>query len=175
MSFYSRVQVWQLPQSAFDASLQEMATDGRLGREGVALWLGNRNDGAAQVTHVVLLRGPGVAKRHDLLQIGADLMNDVTDLAIELGVMLVGQIHSHGVLYGTDLSLTDRRYGVMVPDYLSVVAPDFALRPRTLIADCGVHIYELGRGYRRFSQREISERLDMTATQAVSVLTVGEG
>jgi proteasome lid subunit RPN8/RPN11 len=174
MSFYPPVESWTLPRGTLEASLDEMAIDGRLDREGVALWLGKREGGAAAVSHVVILRGRGVAKRRDLLEISADLLNDVTDVAIDLGVMLVGQIHSHAPGYGTDLSLTDRRCGIMVSDYLSVVAPDFALRPDTLITDCGVHVYVTGRGYRRLSSAEVSRRINVVNAAEVPVLTVGK-
>jgi len=175
MSFYPPVESWLLPRAALDASMREMAIDGRLGREGVALWLGKREGGSAAVSHVVVLRGPGVIKRRDLLQISADLLNDVTDVAIELGLMLVGQIHSHGLEFGTNLSNTDRRYGIMVPDYLSVVAPDFALRNSTTITDCGVHVFVAGSGYRRFPTNEIIQRVHVSDVSEVPVLTVGKG
>ncbi|MER3406785.1 MAG: hypothetical protein C4289_17785, partial [Chloroflexota bacterium] len=84
--------------------------------------------GQAEITHVVGLRGPGVIKRPDFLRIEPWLLNDVTDLAIDLGVVLVGQVHTHGPGYGTDLSMTDRTYGIAVPFYISVVAPDYGLR-----------------------------------------------
>jgi hypothetical protein len=173
MNFYPPVQSWELPRGALNASMREMAIDGRHDHEGVALWLGKRESGIARISHVVVLRGAGVVKRRDLLQISADLLNDVTDAAIDLGVMLIGQIHSHGREFGTDLSRTDRRYGVMVPDYLSVVAPDFALRPTTPITECGVHLFVAGQGYRRFSSRETTERVRILDESNVPVLTVG--
>src|SRR5438128_2331576 len=119
MSPYSPVNVWLLPREALSLSMNEMAIDGRLGREGVALWLGKRENAVATITHVVALRGRGVSKRFDLLNISAELLNDVTDVAIDLGIMLVGQIHSHAPNFSTDLSPTDRMYGINVPDYLS--------------------------------------------------------
>lgn len=175
MNFYPAVEAWILPRLALEASMREMAIDGGLGREGVALWLGKRDGSLAQISQVVILRGPGVVKRRDLLEISADLLNDVTDVAIELGVMLVGQIHSHGPEFGTNLSRTDRLYGIMVPDYLSVVAPDFALRPNTMIGECGVHLFVSGSGYRRLSANEIDRRIRISGASDVPVLTVGKG
>ena len=55
--------------------------------------------------------------------------------------ILVGQIHSHDRSYGVDLSWVDIKYGLSVPYYLSVVAPDYALNPETVWDDCGTHIY----------------------------------
>ena len=174
MTFFAPVNTWRIPEPAFAASLQEMARDGVRGDEGVALWLGRRGGGQAEVTHMVALRGPGVVKRPDQLVIEPALLNDVTDLAVELGVVLVGQIHSHGELYGTDLSHADRTLGIRVPYYLSLVAPDYALRPRTRLEDCGVHVFEPGRGFRRLSVAEVGRRLQAVADASVPVLTVGK-
>jgi hypothetical protein len=151
-----------------------MARDGAVGNEGVALWLGKRDSGKAEVTHVAALRGLGVIKKPALLIIESSLLNDVTDLTIELGVALVGQVHSHGPFFGTDLSPTDRQYGIAVPYYLSVVAPDYALRPHTSIGDCGVHVYESGLGFRRLSVAEVSRQIQVVTHAQIPVITVGE-
>lgn len=174
MNPFEPVQKWAIPRSALIASLTEMAIDGRHGREGVALWLGRRQHGIATISAVVALRGPGVRKQRDVLVISAALLNDVTDVAIERGESLVGQIHSHGPEFGVELSPTDQRFGIQVPDYLSVVAPDFALRPATNVTDCGLNVYAAGRGYRGLSGAEIAERIEVVDGVNVPVLTVGE-
>jgi proteasome lid subunit RPN8/RPN11 len=140
----------------------------------VTLWLGHRGNGQAEVTHVVALRGPGVIKRPDQLVIQPQLVNEVTDLTIELGLVLVGQIHSHGELYGTDLSYADRNFGIKVPYFLSLVAPDYALRPGTRLEDCGLHLFEPGSGFRRFSPSEVTGRILVVPGAPLALLTVGE-
>ncbi len=75
--------------------LSEMARDGVHGNEGVAMWLGRYEGDTAIVTHVGFLRGPHVRKEPRLLMIGSELINDLTDLAIESGVRLIGQITFH--------------------------------------------------------------------------------
>jgi hypothetical protein len=174
MSFFTPISKWCIPATALAQSLREMAQDGVLGNEGVTLWLGHRGDGQADVTHLVALRGPGVVKRPDQLVIQSRLVNEVTDLAIELGLVLVGQIHSHGELYGTDLSYADRNFGIKVPYFLSVVAPDYALRPQTRLDECGVHLFEPGRGFRRLSQSEVVRRFDVVPAAPLPFSTVGE-
>jgi proteasome lid subunit RPN8/RPN11 len=175
MTFFAPVSTWRIPEPAFAASLREMACDGVNGDEGVALWLGRRAKGHAEVTHLVILRGSGVIKRPDQLVIQAALVNEVTDLAIELGLVLVGQIHSHDDLCGIDLSYADRTFGITVPYYLSLVAPGFALRPQTHLDDCGVHVFEPANGFRRLSAAEVSRRIQVVPAVSVPVLTVGEG
>jgi hypothetical protein len=172
VSYFPEIERWRIPENAMSASLFEMACDGKEGREGIALWLGKRDEGIVEVSHVFFLRGKGVVKQPDLLIVSRDLMNEVADKAIELRLALIGQIHSHGEGYSTNLSVTDRRYGVAVPFYLSVVAPDYALRPDTNITECGVHVFDRQRGYRRLSAAEISEQVEIF-TGGVRTVVVG--
>lgn len=174
MNFFTPVNTWCIPESAFAASLEEMAKDGIYGNEGVAMWLGRRGNGQAEVTHVVAIRGSDVIKRPDQLVIPAGLVNEITNIAAGLGVVLVGQIHSHGRMYGTDLSYADRTLGITVPYYLSLVAPDYALRPQTRLEECGVHLFEQPRGFRRMSLDEISQRVQLVPSPPVQTLIAGK-
>lgn len=172
--YFPRVETWVLPEQALQASFHEMARDGQDSNEGVALWLGRQTDADAEITLVVGLRGPGVIKRPDQLRITPWLFNVVTDLALERGISLLGQIHSHGEGYGTDLSPTDRTYGIAVPYYLSVVAPDFGQYAETRLVDCGVHVFEPGLGYRRLPQSEIGQRMRVLQGMPAGFMLVGE-
>jgi hypothetical protein len=174
MKYFEPVSEWQLPLRALEASIDEMAIDGRSGNEGVALWLGTRVGGVSRIQTIVVLRGSDVVKKPDLLVIGADTMNNVTDVAIERGLSLVGQIHSHGKYFGTNLSPTDHRYGVRIPHFMSVVAPEYGLRRFTGIVDCGVHVFVPERGFVRFSAQEVARRVKMTDLEDVAVITVGD-
>jgi hypothetical protein len=174
MKFFEPVSEWQLPRRALEASIEEMAVDGRLGNEGVALWLGTRLDGVSQIQAIVVLRGADVVKKPDLLVIGAKTMNNVTDVAIERRLSLVGQIHSHGKYFGTNLSATDRRCGVCIPHFISVVAPEYGLRRFTGIVDCGVHVFLPNQGFVRLSAQEVVRRVKMIDVADVAVITVGD-
>jgi len=171
MTHFPAVNKWIIPQSAITDSLREMASDGLKGNEGVTLWLGNRVNNQAQISHLVALRGQGIVKQPLLLVIRPSLLNKVTDLTIKYGVALIGQIHSH---YGqnTDLSITDKTYGVAVPYYLSVVAPYFALRSDLSIMDFGFHVFEPGKGYRRMARKEILNRIQIVQDLKLPFLTV---
>ncbi|MGJ4973424.1 hypothetical protein ACQR1N_30865 [Bradyrhizobium sp. HKCCYLRH1073] len=171
--FFEEPQLWRIGAQVFADSLSEMARDGIHGNEGVAMWLGRYEGHVAIVTHVGILRGANVRKEPRLLMIGSELINDLTDLAMESGVRLIGQIHSHGPYYGTDLSETDRRYGVAVPGMLSLVAPDYALRKGTTLADCGIHLFQPGKGWRRLPADEAQRRLSLSDTGAARILTAG--
>ena len=172
-AFFPPVARWHLPEDVVRGSFAELARDGQQGNEGIALWLGRRRGGDAEVTHLVSLRGPGVRKGPGVLRIEPWLLNAVTDLTTALEVALVGQIHSHGRGW-VDLSPTDRADGIAVPYYLSVIAPWFALRPHTGLADCGVHVFEPGAGWRRLSVSETRTRLQVISGGRVPLITVGE-
>ncbi|MFC4456577.1 hypothetical protein [Deinococcus sonorensis] len=175
---FPAIDTWILPQAAVAASLEEMAIDGRAGNEGIVLWLGRREGRVAEVTHVVRLRGPLVAKAPDLLTVDSVLFADVADLAFELGVRLVGQVHSHGPFAGVRFSRTDHTYGLRVPSYLSAVAPDYALNPDTQAIDFGFHVFEPSTDaagcYRLLNTDEVRTRILTPADRVVQVLSVGE-
>jgi len=169
--FFPAVNRWVVPASAIEASFTEMRADGVVrGTEGIALWLGQRDDDAV-ITHVVLLRGPGIVREPDFVQISDALLNDVTDEAIRVGAQLVGQVHAHGPLASTNLSWIDETGGVRVPFYLSVVAPDYgAGRPD--ITTCAAHLFEPNGSWRRMTAAEAAERIAIVAGM-VDIITVG--
>lgn len=163
--------LWRLPAEALRMSIAEMAPDGSRGCEGVALWLGRRVAGIVTITHVVGLRGSGIVKRPDYLSISAELLDDVTDLAIERGVYLAGQVHSHPGAW-VDLSEADKRCGIQAPGYLSVVMPNFAREPSTPLAQFGFHVSARG-AWRRLSPFERKWRVAIIGKPA-PLLIVGD-
>jgi proteasome lid subunit RPN8/RPN11 len=173
-AFFAIPDRWEIPDYVWQQSFDDMAGDGRLQREGVALWLGDADDHVARVTQVVLLRGPGVIKRIDQLIISAEVMNNVADAALARDLILVGQIHSHHPLASTDLSYPDRHMGITSPGYLSLVAPDFAQRENRQIEDCGVHVHEGEGGWRRLPVGEIARRFEMSARPPLAPLILGQ-
>jgi hypothetical protein len=172
--YFSQTRRWRIPQAAVEDSLDEMALDGTEGHEGIVLWLGKDSDDIAEITHLIRLRGPLVEKRRALINIHPALFNDVADIAIEHGVRLLGQVHSHGPGYGVDLSPTDRMHGIQVPSYLSLVAPDYA-QTRVAVHDWGAHVYQSGAGYVRLSYEAARRCLQITGGPRPPMLTVGGG
>src|SRR5437588_5993134 len=130
MTYFPRIDRWHIPEAALQASFCDIAIPGREGNEGTCLWLGTKDDNQAFLTHVVFLRGHGVRNTPENVEISAELMRDVHDHAMERGVILIGQIHSHGPFYGVNLSPVDHKYGVRAPYFLSVVCPDYGQRER---------------------------------------------
>ena len=71
-------------------------------------------------------------------------------------------------------NLADRNFGIRVPYFLSLVAPDYAQRPDTRLEDCGVHVFEPGTGFRRLPPSEVARRILFVPGVPLPLLTVGE-
>ena len=158
MSLYEPVERWDVPERLIEASIREMAPDGLRGCEGIVLWLGKVSAGVATIEHLVGLTGALIVKLPDQLRIDPDLFNQVADFSEARELTLVGQIHSHPETF-VNLSHTDVTYGVSAPHYLSVVAPHYAQDPGSDWKDCGVHVYEPKRGFRRLRAGEVAKRI----------------
>lgn len=171
-SYFSTPKAWRIPPSAFSTSLAEMANDGKQGNEGIAFWLGTREKGVATVKHIVGLRGPLIFKAPLAMRIHASLVNDLTDLALELGMILLGHIHAHPGTF-IDMSDVDRTYGISTPGYLSAIAPYYATRPDTAISECSFHVFERGTGYRRFTVDEVSKFVHPEGGEIVPITILG--
>jgi hypothetical protein len=172
---------WIVPQGALDRAYEELARDGARDREGIVLWAGivepSARGEAARVTHVLLLRGPGVVRGMGYIGISPELLNEVTDAlaALDGDVYLIGQIHGHPPFASTDLSEVDIAYGIRTPHYLSVVAPDYGMASAARLGDCGVHVFEPRAGWRRFTPVELAARVDVPphSDANATCLTVG--
>jgi len=174
MNYFPKIKKWLIPKAALNRSREEMAVDGRVGNEGISLWLGTKDRGEAHVTNIVFLRGKGIRKSPVNIYIEPELMREVHEQARAAGVILVGQIHSHSRYCGIDLSPTDHAYGIQVPYFLSVVCPNFAQTESTTIADCGVHIFLPDCGYVRLSQKEILKQIVILEEDEVKTLIVSD-
>ena len=168
---------WILPFDALRVAYEEMATDGRRGCEGIALWSGTRTDSRPSevtVSRVILLRGPGIRRARGFIQITPELLNEVTDALFERndGSYLIGQIHGHPPNSSTDLSPTDVEFGIRTPDYLSIVAPSFGMGGVNIMA-CGVHVFDKDIGWYRIRQREIGARIIVNRQSVLEVCTIG--
>jgi hypothetical protein len=155
---------WTLPQDLLSRSIEIMRPAGRAGNEGLALWMGTGDDDSVVVTHVFGVHGSGFVTSPLYLRLSFRAIAQLSDLADQRGVYLVGQIHSHpGTL--VDLSDLDRIQGFRVPDFLSVVCPHYAQRPQTTLDNCGVHVFDRG-DYRRLTSMEARRRIRVETSTA---------
>src|SRR5882672_8036557 len=72
---------WALPAKLLDLSVDVMRPSGRMGNEGLALWLGKAEASRAVVTHLVSLRGAGFQPAPLQLRLSWNAMSRLTDLA----------------------------------------------------------------------------------------------
>ena len=174
MNFFPKVNRWFIPAAALDQSRDEMALDGRHGKEGISLWLGTKHRGEVHVTHIVFLRGSGLFKSPVNIRIASPLMHEVHEHAEGVGAILIGQVHSHGRAYGIDLSPSDHAYGIACSGiFSSIVWPDYAQTQSTTISDCGVHIFLPNRGYVRLTDRQVAKKIVVSPEPNVAILTAG--
>lgn len=155
-------------------SIAEMAIDGREGNEGTCFWFGNRTDGDAEISHLILLRGRGISKSPLNVSVSAELMREVHERTEALGLTLVAQIHSHSSFCGVDMSASDHAYGVSVPYFLSIICPDYAQNPETTFRDCGVHLCLPTRGYVRLTQKEVKRKMILVPGLVAATSLIGE-
>ncbi len=173
------LRTWNIADFVWQQSLQEMARDGRYGREGLCLWFAHAEEAEEQssnieITRAAILRGPGIRRAPLSIRIDPALLSELTDRADDAGLMLVGQVHGHPNDF-TDLSAVDCELGFRVSDFLSVVAPEYGTDPMTPLHRCGLHVYETPSGYRRMGLDEARQRIRVVSIGNMTPpLTVGE-
>lgn len=172
MSLYTPIERWTIPGNLLQESIAAMAADGKRGNEGIVLWLGGVSGEEVTITHLVTLPERWVHKTPRYLEVAPEALSALIDVAEPIEVSLVGQIHSHPGTY-VDLSIPDRRYGISAPYYLSVVAPHYAQWPQTQWADCGVHQFVPGDGFRRLSSEEVCRRVNVTGVIRATRIVLG--
>lgn len=161
---------WILPQSLLATSIQIMAPHGLAGNEGLSLWLGREEGEVATVTHALKLRGSGLITRPLQLQLSDRAMSQITDVASNLDLFLVGQIHSHPGRF-IDLSDVDIKYGIRIDEYLSLVCPHYAQRSDTSWSDCGLHVFDTSE-YRPMGPSEIRHRIHFDEQASLTVIDI---
>ncbi len=176
MNPYPDINHWIIPDGLFRASLDELARDGKKGKEGMCLWLGSRgHDRNARFTHAGFFEPNSIKNGPAHIQIEPELMLDLHKKAEANGITLIGQIHSHPKIAGVNLSYTDRTYGISVPGYLSLVVPNFAMGKHVSIENCGVHMFVRGRGYRQLTKNEVAQKIVVDPKLGFSILKIGNG
>ncbi|HYW55765.1 MAG TPA: hypothetical protein VE934_02300 [Polaromonas sp.] len=151
---------WDLPRDLLAQSIQVMRPYGAIGHEGLALWFGDDRGDAVEITHLIVPHGPGLVTHPLHLSLSLRAIARLTGLSGRLDRYWAGQIHSHP---GVDVRLSevDKRMGVLVQDYLSVVCPHYAQQPVTDLRECGIHIFDRG-AYRQLAPAEVGARIHVS-------------
>lgn len=151
---------WYLPKNLLNESIAIMSPHGKLGCEGLALWLGYEQNNDTYISHVIELSGPGFKTSPLHMSLSLSAMASLTKLAEHNNLFLAGQIHSHPGTF-VDLSEIDKRMGIRIPNYLSLVCPHYAQVPSTTLNECGVHIFGANR-YRKLTSNEVKGLIKFT-------------
>jgi hypothetical protein len=160
---------WNIPRQLLPLSVEAMRPYGSHGHEGLCLWFGKEDAGVVSITHLVVPYGPGLVTHPLHLSLSMRAMSRITRLGTEIDRYWAGQIHSHPGLM-LDLSDVDRRMGIHVQDYLSLVCPYYAQREVRNIHEFGVHVFDSGR-YRRLPGGEIDACVNVS-DRPLEVVTV---
>lgn len=154
---YPPIARWMIPEAALEATLRDLRRTGQLGREGGALWLGDRASDATILT-VATASGEGVLERTGSWSLSPTAYGRIGEWAIARGRVLLALIHSHGGAgeLATSLSPTDEFATVHVPDFLSVVVGRRGDEDDPTA--WGYHVFEDGR-FRRLGAAEVAERI----------------
>lgn len=148
---------WNIPRDLVWRSVEHMRPNGARSHEGLALWFGDEENGTVTITHLIAPYGPGLVTHPLHLSLSMRAMSRITRLAGELDCYWAGQIHSHPREM-LELSDVDKRMGILVQDYLSLVCPHYAQHDTHHVEQCGVHVYDMG-AYRRLSSGETASRI----------------
>lgn len=156
--------IWDIPHDLLPKSVEHMRPYGARGNEGLALWFGDDVGNTVVITHLVVPYGPGLTTHPLHLSLSMRAMARITRLGDELDRYWAGQIHSHpGTML--DLSDVDKRMGIHVQNYLSLVCPYYAQSDTREVNECGVHAFDRG-SYRRFPASEVIQRIVVSKRQA---------
>jgi len=127
-----------LPQSCADATQNHLRAAGRTGNEGLAVWSGVQEGSTFRVLTVTAPRQRAVKSEQGVcVVLDGDALHGLNVSLHKAGERLFAQIHSHpGRAYHSPM---DDEYAVVTAaGGLSIVVPDFAVRPFS-VGDCAIY------------------------------------
>jgi hypothetical protein len=119
-----------IPDAGVAAIVEETAAFGvrELETGGFLLVPRERSVEAAAVVSTVAFAGDvGIVRHRDVFQISERALDRIFTFADDRGLWIPAQFHSHEV--GAFLSFTDKRHGLCVEEFTSIVIPTFAAPP----------------------------------------------
>jgi proteasome lid subunit RPN8/RPN11 len=126
------------PRAVIDATQGHLRASGRRGLEGMALWAGHIEGDQFLVREAIIPLQQGHRTEHGLaVSVPGEELHRINMYLHRQGLRLVAQIHSHPTeAYHSD---TDDRFAIATAlGCLSIVIPDFAVRPFSL-DDCAAY------------------------------------
>lgn len=151
------------------ATLGVLASNGRLGLEGSALWLGSTSD--LRVQTVVVPAGPGVSFEPKRVQLSVQWMDALGAFCDEIGQVVLAGVHSHP--WTAFHSEVDNDGFLHAPDFVSIVVPRYGVTDLAEAKSEWAVYVGLPNGRWRSSSWSLAVELDPTASFETRVVTVG--
>lgn len=138
MSGFSDIEVVLVPRVVLNDGQNFLRAAGATGREGMVLWVGRREGATFSVTNLVVPQQRGLRTRDGVCVIvDADELRRLNLELYKHNLQLIAQVHSHpSHAFHSD---TDDEFAIArTIGALSLVVPDFAIRPFSL-HDCATY------------------------------------
>lgn len=143
-----------LPLGVAERSQSSLRSAGRSGNEGLVLWSGVQEGESFTIRTVTVPRQRAIRSADGVcVVVDGDALHQFNVETYRRGERLIAQVHTHpGRAYHSEM---DDRYAVVTaPGGLSLVVPDFAVRPFDL-RECAVYRLSTRGAWLEVAQREV--------------------
>jgi hypothetical protein len=155
MTALTGIEYISVPIRCIDTVHQYLRKVGRLGFEGIGLWMGSRNGTHFQVTQAVVPRQQHIRSYEGVcVTVDAEELHRLNVWLYENKLTLIGQVHSHPT--EAYHSGTDDEFAVATAaGSISLVVPDFAVNPFDLL-QCAAYRLQQSGYWKELSPNEVS-------------------
>lgn len=132
MKGFSGVEIVLVPRQVLDDGQSFLRAAGATGREGMLLWVGRRDGPTFEVTNLFIPQQRGIRTQDGVcVVVDPDALRRLNLEMYQQGLQLIAQVHSHpGRAFHS--SMDDEFAIARTIGALSLVVPDFAVRPFSL-------------------------------------------
>ena len=154
-----------VPASIAEATQQSLRSAGHAGNEGLVVWSGTQDGTTFNVRTVTAPTQRGIQSADGVcVVVDGDGLHQLNVATFRRGERMFAQVHSHpGRAYHSPM---DDRYAVITsPGGLSLVVPDFAVRPFSL-AECAIFRLTTTGVWKEVSRKEAGTLIMMSGPDA---------
>lgn len=144
MTGFSDIDAVLVPAVVIEEGQRFLRVAGAAGKEGMVLWVGKRDGTTFSVSDLVIPQQRGIRTPDGVcVVVEAPELHRLNLGLYKSGLQLIAQVHSHpGHAYH---STTDDEYAIArTIGSLSLVVPDFAIRPFSLVESAVYRLSEMG-------------------------------
>jgi hypothetical protein len=163
---FSWVKQLVVPQSIADETQKFLRAAGRLGNEGMVLWVGKGEDDLFHVTDLLIPKQKGIRTREGVcVVVDTDEMHRINVELFKSGLRLIAQVHSHPThAYHSE---TDDEFAIATTvGCFSLVVPDFGARDFDL-SECAVYrLSEVGQ-WQHLAPQRVKRLIDIRSVDGI--------